>query len=123
MVKSKYLQDWVNLVLAVLLIISPWVLTYSTDTTAAANAWVSGVVIGLLAIAALTALAEWEEWLEMLVGAWVVISPWTLAFASDGIAAWSHVVLGLLVIIFAGSELYQMKHLRGGPRPTPSSTI
>jgi formate hydrogenlyase subunit 3/multisubunit Na+/H+ antiporter MnhD subunit len=109
-IKSRHFQDWVNLVLAVLLFISPWLFAFSVDRAASTNAWVSGVIVGALAVAALTAFAAWEEWIEMLVGFWVVISPWTLAFAADRAATWSHVIIGLLVIAFAASELYQVKH-------------
>ena len=120
MMRSKYFQDWVNLVLAILLFIAPWALGFSADRTASSNAWVSGIVVAVLAIAALTAFAEWEEWLEMLVGAWVVISPWALAFNANPLATWTHVILGLLVIIFAGSELYQFKRAPVMPRSTPT---
>jgi hypothetical protein len=114
--KSKYFQDWVNLVLAVLLFISPWLLSFAADPAASTNAWISGVIVGAIAIAALTAFAEWEEWLEMLVGVWIVISPWTLGFALDRPAMWAHVIIGLLVIAFAASELYQVKR-----QPTQTS--
>lgn len=120
MTKSKNFQDWVNLVLAVLLFIAPWLLRFSTDLTASYNAWISGVVVGIIAVTALTAFAEWEEWLEMLVGLWVVISPWALGFALDRTATWSHVILGLLVIAFAASEVYQLRHR---PMQPTTSTV
>jgi hypothetical protein len=120
MTKSKYFQDWVNLVLAILLFISPWLLAFSTDMVASTNAWISGVVVGAIAVAALTAFAEWEEWLEMLVGAWIVISPWALGFSPDRSATWSHVILGLLMVAFAASEVYQ---LRRGPTHTTTTTV
>jgi hypothetical protein len=41
-----------------------------SDHVAAPNAWVSGIVIGAVAIAALTKFAEWEEWINLLLGVW-----------------------------------------------------
>jgi hypothetical protein len=103
-------QDWANVVLAVLLFISPWVFQYAgapeTSGAAAAagspaaawNAWIAAVVIAALA-AALLRFAEWEEWLSAAVGVWLVISPWLLGFATVAAAMWSAIVLGALVAI------------------------
>ncbi len=49
-------------------------------TASAGNAWVSGVIIGTVAVVALTKFAEWEEWVTLLLGVWVVVSPWVLGF-------------------------------------------
>ena len=39
-------------------------------TASAGNAWVSGVIIGTVAVVALTKFAEWEEWVTLLLGVW-----------------------------------------------------
>ena len=51
--ENKHPQDLVNLALAVLLFISPWVLGFSMDRNPAGNAWISAIVIAALAIGAL----------------------------------------------------------------------
>ena len=61
---KKNVQDWINLVCGVLLFISPWALRFSGDPVAARTAWVGGIVIGVMAIAALVQFAEWEEWVD-----------------------------------------------------------
>lgn len=43
-------EEWVNVVLAVWLIISPWALGFSTQTTPTSNQIVVGVLVGVLAI-------------------------------------------------------------------------
>jgi len=48
-----------------------------------ADAWLSGFVIGVVAIAALTRFAEWEEWINLMLGLWVLVSPWALSFAAQ----------------------------------------
>ena len=40
---------WVNLIVGILLIISPWVLGFSTDTTATWTAVVGGVIVAVVA--------------------------------------------------------------------------
>jgi SPW repeat len=89
-------QDWINLVLAVCLFISPWVVGFVGDTTAAWNAWIVAIVLGALAIAALSAFAEWEEWVNLIAGLWLIVSPWLLGFAADINAMWTHIIIGVL---------------------------
>lgn len=107
-------QDWANIVLAVLLFITPWVFQFTgsaegggiietTAVSAAAwNAWVSALVVAALAVAALLRFAEWEEWLNVAAGIWLVVSPWLLGFASLAAAMWSAVALGALIAISSG---------------------
>ena len=79
---EKNVQDWINLVCGVLLFISPWVLGFSGELMAARTAWVAGIVIGVMAVAAMVQFAEWEEWVALIVGVLVLISPWVLGFAA-----------------------------------------
>jgi SPW repeat len=61
-------KDAANFVLGIWLIVSPWVLGYGAETTAAWNAHVVGVVIAVAALAALIAFHEWEEWVNTALG-------------------------------------------------------
>ena len=108
--ENKHAQDWINLFLAILLFISPWVLGFSADRFAAGNAWISAVVIGALAVGALGAFREWEEWVNLVAGIWVLIAPWILGFAGITYAMWTHVVLGILVAAAAAWEIWEVRH-------------
>jgi SPW repeat-containing protein len=108
--ENKHPQDWANLVFAILLFISPWVFGFSADRLVAGNAWICGIIIAALAIGALSAFQEWEEWLNLLVGIWVVVSPWVLGFAAMTNVRWTNVVLGILVIIAAAWEIWEVRH-------------
>jgi hypothetical protein len=104
-------QDWANVVLAILLFISPWMFQFAVapatadaggavgNSAAAWNAWVSALVVAGLAVAALLRFFEWEEWLNGLVGLWIMVSPWVLGFSATAAAMWSAVVLGALIAI------------------------
>jgi SPW repeat len=107
---ERNVQDWINLVCAALLFISPWALRFSGDLMAARAAWVGGIVIGAMAIAALVQFAEWEEWVALVVGVLVVISPWVLGFAAVHAAVWTCVVLGLIVALASISEIWIVHH-------------
>lgn len=100
--------DVVNLVLAAFLFLTPWIFGFISDHAAAPNAWASGIVIGGVAIAALTRFAEWEEWINLVLGVWVLVSPWVLDFAGQASARWAHVVVGLIVAVLAGLKLWLM---------------
>jgi hypothetical protein len=66
-----------NLVMGVLLILSPWVFEFETSVQSQ-NAVGSGAVITLLSIAAFVGFAPWEEWGNLIAGLWLVVSPWIL---------------------------------------------
>lgn len=40
-----------------------------------------------------------ENWIEAVIGAWVLLSPWLLGFANVSFAKWSSIVSGLALII------------------------
>ena len=100
--------DVVNLILAAFLLLTPMMVGFASDHVAAPNAWVSGIVIGAVAIAALTKFAEWEEWINLLLGVWVLVSPWVLSFSAQTTARWAHVGIGLSVAVLAGLRLWFM---------------
>jgi hypothetical protein len=103
-------QDWINLVLAVCLFLSPWVFGFLGNTMAAWNAWIAAVVVGALSLAALVRFAEWEEWVNIAVGVWIVLSPWLLGFAGITAAMWTHVVLGVVIAGMAAWEAWTTRH-------------
>jgi hypothetical protein len=96
--------DIVNLILGAVLFFSPWMFGFAAGAQSQ-NALISGIVIAILSIAALAAFAAWEEWLNLIVGLWVVVSPWILGFQGTTAMA-VHVVLGIIVAVLAAVELW-----------------
>ena len=110
------LCDAANLILGAALFALAW--TFGSDAgRAAENAAIAGIVIAVLAIAALAAFAIWEEWLNLVVGLWTLVSPWVLGFHGTT-AATVHVVIGAAVAILAAIELWMLS--QHPPRLTPS---
>src|SRR6266567_3156742 len=100
---AKYC-DAANLILGAVLVISPWVFGFAAGPQSQ-NAWITGIVIGILSIAALAAFAVWEEWLNLIAGLWAIVSPWVLGF--QGTTAMTvHVVIGIIVAVLAAVELW-----------------
>jgi hypothetical protein len=108
---AKRWQDWVNLVLGLWILLSPWALQFATAEHAW-NAYVVGAGIAILAAAALIVFQPWEEWVNLALGAWLLASPWLLGFSTATIAMWNAVIIGALVVVFAGWALAQMQGQR-----------
>ena len=94
--------DLINLVLGLVLLIAPWLLGFVSDV-ATLNAAMCGAVITLVALEALIAFVEWEEWINLAVGLWVAASPWLLGFGAE---MRIHVIVGVLVAAIAATELW-----------------
>ena len=107
--KSRF-QDYANLVLGALLFVAPWALGYAGEDMAARMAWFSGIIIFVLALAAIVNFAEWEEWLNLLVGLAVIVSPYVFGFTHVPNAVAAHYVLGALVVLSTGWELWTVHH-------------
>ncbi len=103
-------QDWCNLILAGLLFFSPWFMGYVGDFMPTRNAWIVGIALAVIAVAALSAFAEWEEWLNLALGLWLVASPWMLGFTGNLRAFWPHMVVGLLTAAISAWAVWDYRH-------------
>jgi hypothetical protein len=59
------------------------VLGYSGAQVQAWNAWIVAVVVFVLSIALLAQSQRWEEWINVLLGIWLILSSWILRFSTD----------------------------------------
>ena len=94
-------QDWVSLVLGAFLAASPWGMGYSHVDFATWNAVAVGLAIVIVSITDIDWPSSWEEWLNLALGIWLIVSPLAMGFESQPGAAWSAVVVGILVTVFA----------------------
>src|SRR5437899_12458330 len=109
--------DVANLVLGAILFFSPWIFGFDAGK-ASQNAYIAGIVIAILAIAALAAFAVWEEWLNLIVGLWTLVSPRVLGF--QGTTAMTvHVVIWAAGAVLAANERRMLAQNR--PRLTTQS--
>jgi hypothetical protein len=44
---------------------------------------------------------HWQDWLNVLVGAWLFFSPWLLKYSTMEKAAWDSYILGAAIALFA----------------------
>lgn len=102
-------EGWLNLVFAVILFASPWMFGFSGEPLAAWTAWGTAVVIALLAIAWNVRFADWQAWASLIVGLWLIPSPWILGFANIPMAKWTQLVLGVLIVAVTALELWTIR--------------
>jgi hypothetical protein len=100
------------LLLAGALGVSPLLLGYLANTTASVSAWASAVAVAFLAALESAmeedAANEWTDWAIGIAGVWTVVAPWALGFAEMTTAAYTHVFIGLAVLLMAGMRLWTM---------------
>ena len=107
--RKELIIDYIKLALAAFLILTPWIFGFTSVAVVSGNTWISGAVIGLASIAAIVALAEWEEWVSLALGLWVMISPWVLGFHTTVISAMrADVAVGIAVALIAAAELWMI---------------
>ena len=90
-------QDWVNLILGIWLFVTPFFGMELISSTAAWNSYIFGVIVVALSIWALAQPRAWEEWINLLVGVWLILAPFVLGFTMEKTAMWNHIIVGVIV--------------------------
>jgi hypothetical protein len=115
--------DLYNLALALLLFASPWLFALQNHT-AKVDLWVSGAAIAMISLGAIAAYANWEEWANLLLGIWLVVSPWAAGFVHTRAMHFS-IGIGSVVAFLAALELwvrYDAAHPEQAPPSLPGSS-
>lgn len=125
--KSELFIGAVNLLLGMLLFLSPWIFGFTSDL-GWHTSWMAGATITILAAAsiadalefvAISEFFESEEWINLALGLWLAVCPWILMFHDDTGAMRVHFVIGLMVAAIAAMELWVIRHT-ASPRETAS---
>ena len=103
--KKQQWQDWMSLLLGVWMLMSPWVVGHDAGGAAKLNYYVVGLAVTVFAIAALAAFRMWEEWVNLVLGTWLLVSPWLLGFSASSTSVLNTVLIAIFIIVCAGSAL------------------
>lgn len=95
---------WINLAAGLWLVASPWI--YGGVGPADRMAWNSiivGIVIAVVAAVRLMAGARAAElgWINVILGAWMIASPFVYGYTGDGARTANSIVVGVIVLIVA----------------------
>lgn len=101
--RSKGGKSWVNIVLSVWVIISPFVLAMHSPK-AMWNNVITGSIVCILALIRWGTHRLGLSWLNLILGIWLVISPFVL-FLNTAVM-WNNVILGIIIAASALSHTY-----------------
>jgi len=104
-----------DLFAGVWLMISPLILV-SHNSSAMWSDALPGIAIALLALYRIQnpASAVWLSWINVLLGIWILISPWLLRFSGHLKPTVNNVITGGIVIAMAGWSLLATTAMRHG---------
>lgn len=107
-------EDWLGMLLGVLIVLSPWLPTQSSQEMVEAersflvlNAFTVGLLVFGLAQLEYVALQRWEELTAIVLGLWLMISPYIFGYSGEGMLRFWHTGLGGLVVVLASLQLWQ----------------
>ena len=101
--RRKFGSGWVNILLGIWVIISPFVLGFESPKGIWNNVTI-GAAVGILSILRVTMRQPAWSWVNLFLGVWLVISPFVLLL---GVAAmWNNVALGIIVAALALTNTY-----------------
>lgn len=102
--RQEAVLDVYQITLAAVLFASPLAVRVRTQR-GIANARISGVLVALVSGLALLMFREWEEWINVILGAWIMASPWILGFPHTT-AAHVMVTVGIVITYLALLEIW-----------------
>lgn len=106
--ENRHWQDIVTGIVGLWLIVYPFLFSAAGASSTAAfavNFLACGVIALLLAISALAAFRQWEEWIGVVLGLWLIASPWLMGFAAADAARWNALIAGVIITALAAWTL------------------
>ena len=103
--KSLY---WIKSALGLWLLIAPLTMQHPLTGEASLHAYVVGVVLVLDSTTRLFSMRIGNEWLILILGLWLMVSPSALGFGNYVItstASWNQIIVGFLVCIMVVWEM------------------
>jgi cytochrome b561 len=85
---------------------------------AAWNGWVCGAILFFVMLSAVGRLEASQEWIALILGAWLIAAPWALGFTPLGGASADHWSVGIVVLLIAAWNLWRMRNV-----PPPANTM
>ena len=116
--RKEWVLDLYNLGLGAFLFASPWLFAM-TRATARLDIWLTGLLLLVVSAGAIMAFREWEEWIRLLVGMWMIVAPFVLGFAHTT-AMHVSIVIGCVVLFLTLLELFLL-HDEQPKSPTPAA--
>jgi hypothetical protein len=115
-------QNTLCILAALWLCISPFALHLKLDTVVISDTDIVGFFIGILSIIAIATHHVWEEWTKVILGIWLLASPWFLGIGHKFLAAGDIITVSMVVLILSLWSLVSRSfasHSTAQPRTFP----
>jgi hypothetical protein len=98
-----------NVVLGIWLAVSPFALAFTGTGAALWNDIIVGAAVIILGLVrqSRTEQSTWASWLNVVLGAWLVVAPYALGYSGVMYALWNDIVVGLGIIVLAAWSLFE----------------
>ena len=106
--RGEPVLDFYNLLIAAFLFSTPWLLGYVREA-ARLDSWLTAALIAMVALLAIVAYHSLLEWMNVLLGLWLMTSPWILGFTHTRAMHFS-IGIGFAVAWMAAIELLVRFH-------------
>ncbi|WP_456618858.1 SPW repeat protein [Bradyrhizobium sp. P5_C12] len=105
-------EDWCGMVLGALIVASPWFpiqehTAIGGQQMIILNTVAIGLVVFGLSQLEYVALQRWQEVATILVGLWLIASPYALGYSGEGFLRIYHTSLGAVAVILGILQLWQ----------------
>jgi len=105
-------EDWCGMLLGALIVASPWfpIQDHSPIVerqTMILNTVAIGLVVFGLSQLEYVALQRWQEVATILVGLWLIVSPYVFGYSGEGFLRIYHTSLGAVAVIIGVLQLWQ----------------
>ncbi|MGX1322959.1 ABC-type transport system involved in cytochrome c biogenesis permease subunit [Bradyrhizobium sp. USDA 377] len=105
-------EDWSGMLLGALIVVSPWFPVQDQpaivgDPTIILNAVAVGLVVFGISQLEYVALQRWQEVATILIGLWLIASPYFLGYSGEGFLRIYHTSLGAAVVLLGVLLLWQ----------------
>ncbi|MGA9664888.1 MAG: SPW repeat protein [Gallionella sp.] len=96
-----------NVLLGTWVVVSPWAMEYSLNGAATANACGLGAVLVIFNLMSVCRLVDQgQEIFNILLGVWLILSPFSLDFAATREPAINAFAIGAMIVVLAGWQIY-----------------
>ncbi|MBR0950576.1 SPW repeat protein [Bradyrhizobium canariense] len=105
-------EDWCGMVLGALIVASPWFPIQEHSAIGGqqmmiVNTVAVGLVVFGLSQLEYVALQRWQEVATIVVGAWLIVSPYMVGYSGEGFLRVYHTSLGAVALVLGVLQLWQ----------------
>ena len=100
-------EDGVGLWLGITIGLTPWFYDEAVVPIVVLNSTLTGLAVFALAQLEIVILRKWEEFAQLICGAWLIVSPFIFDYAHQDHLRYWHWVLGGTVSVLAAFEIWQ----------------